>query len=156
MSNRIDIQVLCPWCREDMSHWYVNDTDSMYEDHDLPSINEKVNCRACGNSVVVVGMTAPSITVACGRTKEEQQLEKLASIAKWKDQITALRRKYSGKPVPSLKCKCFGHTWERLAGSGNTSSLDVFRDKTFSLCKNCLTVLDTLHENPDDYGYWCK
>lgn len=157
MTDRAYIKVPCPWCNDDMSTWYVNTVhNEETSDYDLPELESSSSCRTCGNSVVVVGMTAPTITVTRGRSKEEFQLERLAAKARWKDQIVALKKKFPNRPNGSLKCRFFGHTWELLATSGYTSTLDAYKDKAFSLCVNCLTVLDTLNEIPDDYGYWCK
>jgi hypothetical protein len=147
----INIQVLCPWCSEDLACWYLGELES-----NLPSIKETDRCSTCKNFYVVKSMTIPEITVERGRSVEQDRLDHLEHKAKWKDKVVALRRKYASKTPASVKCRVFGHNWEILATSGYCETGRLTKEKCFTICKNCLTTLDTLSEEPDDHGYWCK
>jgi hypothetical protein len=151
MSTRQDIQVLCPWCSENMSVWFIDECD-----YQLPCIGTQETCIHCGNHVRIKGMTAPTIFVEKGRSKEQDQEAKLAAKVRWKRNVNALREHYMKTgSTPSLVCKFFGHTWKKLAASGYAGSQSPLDHKSFNICTKCLVVLDNLDEEPDDYGYFC-
>lgn len=147
------ISVLCPWCQAPIESWQIGDQN---EDTYLPAIGDTQICESCKNHLVVNNVEDVKIIVEKGRSKEQDDSNRQAAKDRWKAKIIELRQKYKKTQSPSLMCQIFGHKWECLATSGYVNNDTNFNEGKFLVCVRCLWVVDSLQEEPQDYGYFSK
>lgn len=147
------ISIPCPWCQAFIESWQIGDQD---DDTYLPSFGDTQTCESCKNHLVVKDIEVPKIVLERGRSKEQDDLDRQAAKDQWKTKIAELRKRYPKVKSPTFMCQILGHKWECLATSGYVNNATNFTEEKFLVCVKCLWVVDSLREEPQDYGYYVR